>query len=209
GLLYLLSSIPGVFALLYVPSKLIVRGDAADTASRIRSSASLLRMGIGAEILGFTLFIFVALVLYRLFQPVDGSNALAMMVLFLVSAPISLVGILAEVAALNFAGAGGGADFLSAFSGPQRDALTYLCIRLHSEGFMIAQIFWGLWLFPFAVCVIRSGFIPRFLGVFLIIAGPGYIASSLAALVFPQYTEAVSRIARILTAFEFPIIFWL
>ena len=74
---------------------------------------------------------------------------------------------------------------------------------------MVAQIFWGLWLFPFAICVMRSGFIPRFLGILLMIAGPGYIASSAANLALPQYADSVGRVAGILTLAELPIIFWL
>ena len=209
GLLYLLSSIPGAFALLYVPEKLVVTGNAAATADRIRASATLLRMGIGAELLSFTLFIFVALVLYRLFEAVSSGPALWMMVLILLSIPISFLGIVNEIAVLKLVGAAGGVDFLSALDGHQRDALAYLFLSLHGQGFLVAQVFWGLWLFPFGVCVIRSGFIPRVLGILLMIAGCGYIASSLAELVFPQYAPAVGQVTRILTAAELPIIFWL
>src|SRR5215831_11289380 len=91
GLLYLLSSIPGAFALLYLPGKLVVKGDAAATADRIRGSETLFRAGIAAELLGMTLFIFVALVLYRLFKPVREKAALAMMVLILLSIPVSFL----------------------------------------------------------------------------------------------------------------------
>ena len=209
GLLYLLASIPGAFALLYVPGRLVVSGDATATADRIRTSETLFRMGIAAELLGFTVFIFVALVLYRLFKPVSERHALAMMVLYLLSAPISFLGVLNEIAALNLAGGGGGAKFLSVLDAQQRNALAYLFLRLHSQGFFVAQIFWGLWLFPFAVCVIRSGFIPRILGVLLMIAGCGYLASSSAVLVLPQYADAVGQVARILTLAELPIVFWL
>ena len=210
GLLYLVSSIPGVFALLYVPGRFVVRGDAAATADRLRSLGALLRWGIGAELLSMTLFIFVALVLYRLFQPASPGPALAMLVLILLSFPISFLNILPEVAALDLAGdGGGGPSFLSALDARQRDALAYLCLDLHSDGYMVAQVFWGLWLFPFAICVMRSGFIPRFLGVLLMIAGCGYVASSVANLVFPEYAHAVGRVTKILTAAELPIIFWL
>ena len=209
GLLYLVSSLPGAFALLYVPGKLVVTGDATATADRIRASAGLFRMGIGAELLSMTLFIFVALVLYRLFKPVSEGPALWMLVLILLSIPISFVNVLSEIAAVNLAGGAGGADFLSALDAHQRSALAYLSLRLHGQGFMVAQIFWGLWLFPFGICVIRSGFIPRVLGILLMIAGCGYLASSVADLVFPQYADAVGRVTRILTLAELPIIFWL
>jgi len=209
GLLYLLSSIPGFFALLYVPTKLIVRGDAAATAERLRSSGAFFRLGIGAELLGMTLFIFVALVLYRLFQPVSPGPALSMMVLMLMSIPITLLGVVSEIAALKLAGGATGVNYLSVLDDRGRDALAYLFLQLHGQGILVAQIFWGLWLFPFGVCVIRSGFIPRFLGVFLMIAAFGYLGSSTAELVFPQVAQAADRVTSILNLFELPIIFWL
>jgi hypothetical protein len=210
GLLYLVSSIPGVFSLLYVPSKLFVRGDAAATADHIRASETLLRMGIAAELLGTILFIFVALVLYRLFKPAAERAALAMMVLILLSFPISLFDVLNEIAALNFAGGGRAANVLSVFDAHQRDALAYLFYHLHGQAIVIvAQVFWGLWLFPFAICVMRSRFIPRFLGILLMIAGCGYVANSFAEAVLPQYAHAVDQVAKILNFGELPIIFWL
>ncbi|HMF09827.1 MAG TPA: DUF4386 domain-containing protein, partial [Thermoanaerobaculia bacterium] len=187
GLLYLAASIPGVFALLYIPGKLIVRGDAAATADRLRASASLLRWGIGAEVVATSIFIFVALVLYWLFEPVSRRPALAMLVLILLSVPISFLVVVPEVAALNLVGAAPQASFLSSLDAHQRDALAYLCIRMHGQGLMTAQVFWGLWLFPFGICVVRSGFIPRFLGILLMIAAFGYIGNSFAELVVPQY----------------------
>ncbi|MGE5346900.1 MAG: DUF4386 domain-containing protein [Acidithiobacillales bacterium] len=208
GLLYLVSSIPGFFALLYVPGKLAAAaGDATAKADRIRASEGLLRMGIGAELVGTTIFIFVALVLYRLFKPVSEGHALAMLVLILLSVPISFLDVLTEIAALDFAG--GGAKYLSVFDAHQRDALAYLSFHHHYLGLTVAEIFWGLWLFPFGICVIRSRFIPRFLGILLMIAGCGYVARAFSELVLPQYADAVGQVAKILTALETPIIFWL
>jgi len=209
GLLYFLFSLPGPFALLYVPGKLFVKGDAAATADRIRTSGSLLRMGIGGELIGFAGFVFVGLALYRLFKPVSEGPALAMLILDLVPVPISFLCVLAEVAALDFAGVGGGSQMLSAFDAHQRDALAYLSLRLHGQGFTLAGIFWGLWLFPMGICVIRSGFIPRILGIFLIVAGCGYAASSFSDLVLPQFAHAVGRVTEITNLGELPIIFWL
>jgi len=209
GLLYFLFSLPGPFALIYVPGKLLVRGDAAATADRVRSSESLLRLGIAAELICFAGFIFVGLALYRLFKPVAEGPALAMLILNLVSVPISFVGILGEIAALDFAGAGGRGQFLSGFNGPQRDSLAYLSLRLHGQGFALAGIFWGLWLLPMGICAIRSGFIPRIVGILLIIAGCGYVASSFTDLALPQYSHAVDRVTSITNLGELSIIFWL
>jgi hypothetical protein len=209
GLLYLVSSIPGAFALLYVPGKLLVKADAAATAERLRASESLLRAGIAADMFGSVVFIFLALVLYRLFKPVSEWPALATMVLILLSFPISLLGVVNEVAALNFAGGGGDGNVLGALGANQRDALAYLALRLRTQELMVAEVFWGLWLFPFGICVMRSGFIPRFLGVLLIIAGCGYVAASFTALALPAYARAVERVTTVTNMCELPIIFWL
>jgi hypothetical protein len=206
GLLYLLASIPAPFALIYVPSKLIVFGDATATANHVRASETLLRLGIASELIGFIIFIFVVLALYRLFKGVNEKHALAMAILLLVSIPISLLNVLNEIAALVLVS---GADFLSAFEKGQLDALAYLFFRLHGQGFVVAQIFWGLWLFPFGILVIRSGFIPRVLGILLFIAGSGYLASSFTSLVLPSYRHLVEQFAMVLTIGELPIIFWL
>ena len=206
GLLYLLASIIGFFCLAYVPGKLIVSGDATATANRIRASETLLRLGIASELIAFTIFIFVVLALYRLFKAVSEKHAVAMATLLLISIPISLLNLLNEIAALVLVS---GASFLSAFEKGQLDALAYMFLRLHGQGFIIAQIFWGLWLFPFGILVIRSGFIPRFLGYLLFIAASGYLASSFTSLLLPSYRHLVDQFAMVLEAGELPIIFWL
>jgi hypothetical protein len=206
GLLYLLASIIGFFCLAYVPGKLIVSGDATATANRIRASETLLRLGIASELIAFTIFIFVVLALYRLFKAVSEKHAVAMATLLLISIPISLLNLLNEIAALVLVS---GAGFLSAFEKGQLDALAYMFLRLHGQGFIVAQVFWGLWLFPFGILVIRSGFIPRFLGYLLFIAASGYLASSFTSLLLPSYRHLVDQFAMVLEAGELPIIFWL
>jgi Domain of unknown function (DUF4386) len=206
GLLYLLASIPAPFGLIYVPNKLIVPNDATATANHIRASESLLRLGIASELFGSIMFILVVLALYRLFKAVNEPHALAMMILILVSIPISLLSVVNEVAALMLLS---GADFLSVFDKNQLDALAYLFMRLHGGGLLVAEIFWGLWLFPFAILVIQSGFIPRVLGVLLIIAAFGYLASSVTFLLLPAYGPIVDKFATKLALGELPIIFWL
>jgi hypothetical protein len=206
GLLYLLASIPAPFGLIYVPNKLIVLNDATATADHIRASESLLRLGVASELIGFIMFILVVLALYRLFKAVNETHALAMMILILVSIPISLLSVVNEIAALIIVS---GADFLSVFNRAQLDALAYLFMRLHSRESLVAEIFWGLWLFPFGILVIRSGFIPRVLGYLLFIAAFGYLASSVAFLLLPAYGPIVDRFATKLTLCELPIILWL
>jgi Domain of unknown function (DUF4386) len=206
GLLYLLASIPAPFGLIYVPNKLIVLNDATATADHIRASESLFRFGIASELIGSIMFIFVVLALYRLFKPVNERHALAMMILILVSIPISLLSVVPEIVALIVVS---GAGFLSAFDKGQLDTLAYLFMRLHGRGLLVAEIFWGLWLFPFGILVIRSGFIPRVLGYLLFIAAFGYLPSSVAFLLLPAYGPIVDKFATNLSLCELPIILWL
>jgi hypothetical protein len=207
GVLYLLMGLTAPIGLMYVPSTLIVRGDATATADRIRASEALLRIGIGSELFHQTIAVFLVLALYRLFKDVNKNHAVLLVILgALVSVPIMFVNVLNEIAALILVG---GAEFLSVFERPQRDALAYLFLRLHSEGIDVASIFWGLWLFPFGILVIRSGFIPRVLGVLLIFAGIAYVISSFTSIVLPQYAQQVGQVALILEMGELPIMFWL
>ena len=207
GLLYLLLGVTAPIGLLYVPVKLIVRGDAAATAENLRSSESLLRLGIGSELIHQALVIYVVLALYRLFKPVNVSLARHLVSLgALVSVPIMFVNVLNEVAALTLAQ---GPEFLSVLDPLQRDALAYLFMRLHGQGVVLASVFWGLWLFPFGLLVIRSGFIPKAFGYLLFAAGAGYLASSFARLVVPPLVPLVDRLALPLQIAEVPILFWL
>lgn len=206
GVLYLSASIFAPFALIYVPSKLVVLGDATATANNVRASETLLRLGIGSDLIGSIIFIFVVLALYRLFKPVSEGHAVAMATLLLISMPISFFSVINELAALIMVNSG---NSLGGFDQHQLDSLTYLFFRLRGQGILIAQIFWGLWLFPFGILVIRSGFIPRFIGYLLFIAGCGYVADSFTILLLPAYRQFVDQVAGILEVAELSIILWL
>ena len=207
GVLYFIVLLIAPIGLVYVPGKLYVRGNAAATADHIRASESLLRIGISTELIHEVVWVFVVLALYRLLKPVDENHARQMLILgALVSVPIVFVNVLNEIAAMLLVS---GTDFLAAFNTPQLDALAFLFYRLHGQGLSVASIFWGLWLFPFGTLVIRSGFIPRFLGLLLIIAGVGYVISSFTTLLLPQSKGTVDMIAGVLEYGELPIIFWL
>jgi hypothetical protein len=206
GWLYVLACITAPFSLLYVPGVLVVPGDATATANHIRASGTLLRLGIASELFTAVFLILAVLALYRLLKPVGKDLALAMVALVLVSVPISLFNVLNELAALVLVS---GAGFLSAFAKPQLDALAYLFLRLHGQGLIVAQIFWGLWLIPYGLLVMRSGFIPRWLGVLLLPAGCAYLASSLASLFLPHQANLVSQVATVLEIGELPILIWL
>ena len=207
GFLYFLLVLTAPLSLLYLPEKLMVEGNAAATAGNLRASESLFRWGIASELLHQVIVVFVVLALYRLFESVSRSLATRIVVFgALLSVPIVFVNVLNNLAALMVVN---GTEVLSAFTQPQLDALAYLFLKLHGQGITIASIFWGVWLFPFGIAVIRSRFIPRIFGHLLLVAGAGYVAEAFVTLIVPQLGPAVSPIAKVLVIAEVPIIFWL
>jgi hypothetical protein len=206
GWLYLVAALPAPFALLYIPHRLIVRGDAAATARNILASESLFRLGIAAELLNAAFFLLVPFALYRLLKEVSKSQASLMVTLFAVSVPISFLNTVNSMAALMLVR---GADFLSAMDQPQREALAMLFLRLHNHGLVTAQIFWGLWLFPFGLLVYKSGFLPRILGVWLVINCSAYLADSFTSVLWPAYVHAVSQVTLAPKFGEVAMMLWL
>ena len=184
GLLYVLASIVGIFGLLYVPSKLIVDGNAVETARNIAASETLFRLGITAHLIGEALFVFVALALYDLLKAVNHRNALYMLTLILVAIPIAFLNELNAIAASLLAR---GSEFLSVFDQPQRDAMAMLFLNVHGYGFDVAGIFWGLWLFPMGYLVYKSSFLPKIIGILLIIGCFGYLVDSFGTLLIPGF----------------------
>jgi hypothetical protein len=207
GLLYLLVAITGAFSIMYVPETLIVRGDATATAARIASSELLFRLGIASGLICQITFIFLVLTLYRLLKDVDQSYATAMVALVLVAVPIAFLNMLNNLAALVLLS---GAEFLSAFTAAQLNALVLLFLSLHEQGIVIVEMFWGLWLFPFGVLVFRSRFLPRVLGVLLVIACFAYLIDSFTSLLLPRYKDIVSSFTAAPAGLgEFAILLWL
>jgi hypothetical protein len=178
GLLYLIANLFAPFTLVYLPSRFIVSGDAAATAHNIMASESLFRLGIVGLLFNATASIFLVLALYQLLKVVNKNLASLMVIFALVPVPIAMLNELNNLAVLQLLS---GADYLNVFTTEQLQALAYFFVRLHSQGLNIAQIFWGLWLFPMGYLVFKSGFLPRILGVLLMIGCFGYVIQSFAA----------------------------
>ena len=206
GLLYVIISIVGFFAMGYVPGKVIVHGDAAATANNIATHEMLFRLGIAGALIGQAGFIFVALALYDLLKGVNRRHASLMVILIVVSIPIAFLNELNSFAALVLVR---GADFLSIFDKPQRDALAMLFLNLHGRGFVVAEIFWGLWLLPLALLVYKSRFLPRFLGVWLALAGFAWVILSLTGTLLPQYQDKVDSYCQPAFFGEIALMLWL
>ncbi len=206
GLLYVLTSILGFFAMGYVPDKLIVHGNATATANNIAAGETLFRLGIAGQLVGQAGFIFVALALYDLLKVVNRRQALLMVTLIVISVPIAFVNELNSLAAVALIR---GADFLSVVDRPQREALAMLFVNLHGRGLVVAEMFWGLWLFPLAWLVYKSRFLPRFLGVWLGLAGVSWVVLSLTGIVLPQYQDRVNSYLQPAIIGEIVFMLWL
>jgi hypothetical protein len=206
GLLYVLFSIPGFFAMVYVPSKLIVHGNATATASNIASHETLFRLGIAGQLVCQAGFIFVALALYDLLKGVNQRHASLWVILAVVAIPIAFLNELNSIAALVLVR---GAEFLSLVERPQRDALAMLFLNLHFQGLVVDEIFWGLWLLPLALLVYRSRFLPRFLGVWLALAGFAWVILSLTGVLSPQYYDKVFTFTQPAVFGEIAFMLWL
>src|SRR3989304_6426582 len=178
GALYLVANLFAPFPLLYLPSRFIVRGDAAATADNILASESVFRFGIVGNLFTFIANIFLAMALYQLLKVVNRDMASLIVILFLVGVPIAMLNELSQLAVLQLLS---GADYLKAFAPDQLQAIVYLSLGVHDQGLLIAHVFFGLWLLPMGYLVFRSGFIHRIVGVLLVIAGVGYGVQSFAA----------------------------
>lgn len=206
GFLYLLL-MAAPLRLLYIPKTLFVKGDAAATAANIAAHETLFRFGMVGDLFCGVILILLVLAFYRLFEAVDRTLAVLVVVLGgLLPATIDFVNVVNDAAALTLVR---GADFLSVFDKPQRDALAMLFLRLHHQQVVAAETLWGLWLFPLALLVLKSRFLPRFLGYWLILNGFAYLAESLTGLLLPQYEATVSNVLFPALLGEVALMLWL
>lgn len=188
GSLYLALIVFGIFSLLYVPSQLYFWDDAALTVLRIRNNGLLFRLGIVSTLLAYVSFLFLPLVLYKLLQSVNKTMAMIMVALAVASVPVSIqnIGHLFSVLSLT------GADtYLQVYDEGEIAAQVMFFLHSYNSGNLIAQFFWGTWLFPFGYLVYRSGFLPKVLGFFLMLGSFGYTFDFFARILMPSYSETV------------------
>src|SRR5215211_6818098 len=172
-----------------LPSVLIVPGDAATTANNVLASESLFRLGVVSALITQTVQILLVLALYKLLKPVNRNLALLMVIFILLGVPIAMLNELNHFVVLLLSGA----DYLTVFTADQLQALVPLLLDLHEHGTMIAHIFWGLWLLPMGYLIFKSGYIPRILGVLLIIGGFGYLIDFVTFLLFPDFDVTIAE----------------
>ena len=206
GFLYLLLGF-SVFRPIFIAGKLVVRDNAAVTARNIATHELLFRAGIVTDLLAGVSCIFVALALYRVLKDVDrGLGALMVILGGLMPCALDFFNVLNDVAVLVLVR---GEPVLSVLGKPQEDALAMLFLRIHDYGFVINEVFAGLWLLPFGLLVFRSGFLPRLMGVGLIINGFAYLAIAFTGLLVPVYVDRVTRMVSPCLVGEGVVMVWL
>jgi len=206
GFLYVLVALLAPFVLLYVPGQLYVSGDSSATVERISANQDLFMAAILVGLVSELLFVTVILLLYRLLRGVDGTLAVLMVALIMLQVPLAFLGIANEVATLQFIRGG---DFLDVFTAPQRDALAMLMINVDRQGVLVSQVFWGLWLLPLGLLIFQSRFVPRVLGIWLVLNGLAYVTLSVIGLVAPEYRTTAFNFATPLMFGELALALWL
>ena len=206
GVLYLIWVVTGLYGLLYVPSHTIVLGDATATSKKILSNEFLFRTNIINDIISSAIWVFLALILYRLFKQVNERQARLLVALVIVQIPVAFI-----VEAFNITSLMIFKDeILKTLELSQRQDFAMLFLKINDYVTMILVMFWGLWLLPFGRLVYKSGFIPRVFGWCLFIGGIGWVIDSVMILLFPVYSQFISQYVMITgTIGEIPIMLWL
>ena len=186
GLLYLVVVITGIFSLMYVPKKLIVWDNAAITFNNIVNNQTLFRFGVVGYLICYIFFLFLPLVLYKLLKPINANYAKYMVILAVVSVPIAFAN---SQNLFNILSLISGESYLNVFSNVQLKSQVFLYLNHYDNGSLIISIFSGLWLFPFGFLVYKSGFLPKFLGVLLMLGCFSYLINFIGHSLVPDYSK--------------------
>ena len=186
GLLYLILILVGMFAILFIRNKLIVSGDAAATVHNIASSQLLWRLGIVADLIMHVLDVPIMLIIYIILKPVNKNLALLNLLFNLVQTAVLVANKLNLIAALLPLDT---AEYLKTIAPHQLNAQVYLSLILHDYGFGVGLIFFGFVCLIEGYLIFRSGFLPKFIGVLMQIAGLCYLLNSFALLINPKFAN--------------------
>ena len=179
GASWFLIILTGIAAEFFIRMPLIVSGDAATTAANIMASEGLFRLGIALDIVMLVFDIVATVALYALLRRVHHSLALLAAFFRLVMDAVLAANLVNLVLVLLFLNAGGG-------QAEQVQGMAQVFLDVHGSGYDIALIFFGLHCFILGGLIYRSGFVPRALGLLLLLASLGYLIDSFAHLLLPQ-----------------------
>lgn len=202
GFLWLLASAAAGFSLLYVRPKLIPAGEAAATVDSIRAFESLFRVGIASNILGQIIWLFLGVMLYQLFKGIDRALAMVCSAALLVGAGVGTVNSLNNIGALIVSTK---PDYLKAFQPEQLNALALTFLRLNNAGIGLVELFTALFLFSLGLLIVRSEYLPRILGILLMVGACAFPINTFTKILIPQfYPVLMTQATMALNAFGAP-----
>lgn len=194
GLIYLVVILTGIFSIAYVPGQLLDYRDGAATVARLTADAGLYRWGLAAGMACYLAYLLLPLALYRVLADTHRGLATLMVILAVCGALLSLINLGHKFDVLALLGQRPG---LASFSAANVEGQVMLALTRYNQGLVLAQLFWGAWLVPLGLLGLRSGVLPRVLGVLLVVGGIAYLFQSFAWTAFAGYAQ--SAFARYVT----------
>lgn len=194
GFMYFLLIPLGILGIMYVPT-LVVDGDLTATVANFRDNEGMFKLSMLAALFIQLVNIALVLMLYRIFVSVNQNIAKMLVLLAMLGVPIALLN---EV--------NHGAILLILHNSGISESLVMLFLGIHHYGVIIAGIFWGLWLFPMGYLVYKSNFMPKIIGIALMIGCFGYLADSFIYILMPNFGF---QFAQFMFIGEVMIAFWL
>lgn len=183
GFLWLLMFVFGPIAQI-ARDKLFIAGDMGVTANNINANEFLFRIGFVSDLIMMIVYVLLSLALYKLFSEVNKTLSIIMVIFVMLGTSINMINLLNEFSALHMLS---GTEYLSAFTDAQLQAKAMLSYDLYLHGYEIANIYFGLWLIPLGLLVYKSGFLPKALGILLIVGGSGLLMNVFVHFLFPSY----------------------
>jgi Domain of unknown function (DUF4386) len=206
GVLYLFIAILGFWGIMYVPSQTIVRGDGAATMSKLLSNEFLFRSGIAGNLASSVIFLFLALTFYRLFKNINENLAKTLVVLVIVQTPVFFISEALNFSALMVAKG----ELMKSFDTIQRQDFVLFLFRTSKYTIIFLEIFWGLWLIPLGQLILKSGYLPRIIGVFLILGGIAYVIEVMDYILLSEKLSFITDYFAIFySVAELSTVFWL
>jgi len=206
GFLYLIVIVGGIFAEVFVRGRLVVHGDPAATARNILTHELLYRMGFAAEIFYCACNVPLTLIFFHLFKAVNRNVTLLVVFFSLVGTAVESVSLLCHYAPLVLLEGG---HQLNAFTPQQLQAWAYLCLQGFEYGFAIALVFFGFYCISIGYLIFRSTFLPRIIGILMVIEGLLYLANSFANFLAPGIAARVFPFLAASAIAEISLCLWL
>lgn len=190
GIMYILFAASAIYGYMYAMKQINVSGNIVATAKNIVAQESLYRTSIATGVITNILFVIVVLMLYHLLKQSGIQMARLMVGLVMIGIPVVLVAVATKVTALYILKG----EILTSFSTQQVQEIATGFIRLGNFGAQLSTILWGLWLFPLGLLVYRCGFIPKLLGILLMVNGVGYVVTGFAFIILPDLHGTISKV---------------